>query len=403
MTTAPPPDWQAVRRRTAAASSPCVHLNHASNSLPASATLAGMREVIDGEAEWGMHRAVARFEGELHAVHGHLGRLLGVRPHQVALVESASRGWAQALSAVAPQGRVVVLHGAHEWAANLMHLHRLPGVRSVQWMLRHGEPVAAAVTRTLAALPADGSARVVSLPLIDCLGRCTPDVGEVGAATHAAGGLLFVDGSQAVGQVPVDLTALGADVLVFSARKWLRGPRGIGALACSERALAALGNPVLLDIHGSRFDSGGERLRWHAGARRFEPFELHPALQIGLGVAAREALDLGLAHTRRRIGELAERLVTRLRGVCGGAPLWCGGGIVGLGLAEPDADRLARQLWELGIHVSCLGPRHAPLSLAAGRGVLRLSVHVCNEPAEIDFAAEQVGRLLPQHHPALAS
>ncbi len=61
-------------------------------------------------------------------------------------------------------------------------------------------------------------------------------VAEAGAIVHAAGGLLLVDAVQAVGRVPCDIGALGADLTTISAHK-LGGPKGVGALVRASEAL----------------------------------------------------------------------------------------------------------------------------------------------------------------------
>ncbi len=60
-------------------------------------------------------------------------------------------------------------------------------------------------------------------------------VAEAARLAHEAGALVHVDACQTVGRLPVDLTALGADFLSFSAAK-LGGGRGVGALAWSPDA-----------------------------------------------------------------------------------------------------------------------------------------------------------------------
>jgi len=55
---------------------------------------------------------------------------------------------------------------------------------------------------------------------------------EVAALVHGAGGVLHVDAVQAFSKMPINIKALGADILTVSAHK-VGGPNGIGAVVAS--------------------------------------------------------------------------------------------------------------------------------------------------------------------------
>ena len=60
-------------------------------------------------------------------------------------------------------------------------------------------------------------------------------VAEAAALVRAAGGWLHVDAVQAAGKIAIDMAALGADTMTFSAHK-IGGPQGVGALLAGPRA-----------------------------------------------------------------------------------------------------------------------------------------------------------------------
>ena len=60
------------------------------------------------------------------------------------------------------------------------------------------------------------------------------DLRRVSAFAHEHGLLLIVDASQSAGCVPLDMTALGIDVLCFTGHKGLYGPQGTGGVCVRE-------------------------------------------------------------------------------------------------------------------------------------------------------------------------
>ncbi|HVX78630.1 MAG TPA: cysteine desulfurase family protein [Bradyrhizobium sp.] len=97
-------------------------------------------------------------------------------------------------------------------------------------------------------------------------------VAEAAGIVHAAGGVLHVDAIQALGKIPVDIGALGADLVTVSAHK-IGGPKGIGAVALAEG----------LEGLGALLRGGGQERGRRAGTENVVGI-------IGFGAAAKAAI-----------------------------------------------------------------------------------------------------------------
>ncbi len=121
-------------------------------------------------------------------------------------------------------------------------------------------------------------------------------VAEIAALCRAAGVLVHTDAAQTLGKVPLDVRALGVDLLSLSAHK-AYGPQGIGALWVRR------GRP-LLTLEPRQLGGGQERGR-RSGT-------VPVALAVGFGAAAALAIeDLGSGEPERQ-GALRDRLADAL-------------------------------------------------------------------------------------------
>lgn len=126
--------------------------------------------------------------------------------------------------------------------------------------------------------------------------------------------VLMVDGAQAVGQLDIDLPAIGCDWYFGIGHKWLFGPDGTAFLyGRAERVRET--EPGMIGVGAvSDFDFDDGRFDWRDDARRFEfggnPWPLYAALgeavawnkTIGLQHIAARGRQL-TAHARRLLGE----------------------------------------------------------------------------------------------------
>jgi cysteine desulfurase len=171
-------------------------------------------------------------------------------------------------------------------------------------VLADGRLDLAVLAARLGALRESGGHPLVSVMLANNETGVIQPVGEAAALVHEAGGLLHVDAVQAVGKIPCDIKALGADLMTVSAHK-LGGPKGVGALILGSEALH-LRDPLI--------KGGGQERGGRAGTEN--------VAGIAAFGAAAEAVAAALDQERARITALHDRLEAGLAAISPGAVIF---------------------------------------------------------------------------------
>jgi len=221
------------------------------------------------------------------------------------------------------------------------------------------------------------------------LGTLQP-VAEAARACRERGVPLLSDAVQAVGKVPVDAGARGADYLVLGAHKF-GGPLGAAALWVREGAAL---EPLLA--------GGGQERGLRAGTENV-------AALVGLGEAARLARE-ELPRRGRELAALRDRLETGI-GAIPGARLHCAGAprlpqTCHVAFPGIEGQALAGRLDAAGFAVStgaaCKSGRPEPSAALLAMGIdpdealgsIRVSLGVSNTAEEVDAFLEVLGREL---------
>jgi cysteine desulfurase family protein (TIGR01976 family) len=139
--------------------------------------------------------------------------------------------------------------------------------------------------------------RLVAVTAASNLVGTRPDVAGIAAAAHEVGALVHVDAVHLAAHAPVDLGALGADLLVCSPYKFF-GPH-LGALVAEPALLERLRPDKLLPSSD-------------AVPERFELGTLPYELLAGVTAAVEFAESWGMAAVERHEGELLARLLDGL-------------------------------------------------------------------------------------------
>ena len=373
-----------------------VHFNHAGASLPSAATVQAVIDHLHREAAAGPMEAARAAEDTLAAARQRAARLIGAQPGEIAFGSGCSDAWGRAFAALGPWkpgDRILV--GRHEWGGNLATMQQVAGRAGARI---ESIPCDAEGRVDPAALQAmlDERVRLVSLTWLPANGGLINPAAAIGAVARRHGVPYIVDAAQALGQLPIDVAAVGCDVLVAPVRKHLRGPRGLSLLYVRDGFAGRLA-PAFVDTSSAPIGADGASVLC-AGAQCLETSEQPVALVCGLANALQEALDLGIDAIRARIDATAGALRERLARIPGVTLHDLGGPCSALvsfnveGLVAADVRQaLARQ----GINITANGVPYTPLDMQA-RGldsVARASVSYLTSGAEIDRLVAAVAQL----------
>jgi selenocysteine lyase/cysteine desulfurase len=288
-----------------------VHLNNAGAALVPRAVRDAIAAHLDREERLGGYEAAEDQAAQLHAAYDSVACLLGARARNIAVVQNSTVAYAQAISAFDFEPGDVVLTSRSDYASNQIMFLSLARRRGVEVVRAPDAAEGGIDPDAVRRLVSRRRPALVALTWVPTNSGLVQPVEAVGRICQEAGVPYLVDACQVVGQMPIDVQRLGCDYLAAAARKFLRGPRGIGFLYVSDKRLEAGAHPLLVDMHGATWVEA-DAFELAPDARRFESWEFAYALVLGLGAAAAYALDVGLDNARDRARELAAYVRTRL-------------------------------------------------------------------------------------------
>ena len=236
--------------------------------------------------------------------------------------------------------------------------------------------------------------KVVSLTWVsNALGTINP-ITEIAAKAHAVGATVVVDASQAVPQFPVDVSTLGADLLVFTGHKVV-GPTGIGVLWGRYELLAEL--PPFL--------GGGEMIEvvrmtgstYAPPPARFEAGTPPIAQAVGLGAAVDYLSGIGMDKIAAHEHAIVEYALEGLKTVpglklLGPTDAKDHGGAISFELDGVHPHDVSTVLDTRGIAVRaghhCARPVHERFGMQSST---RASFYLYTTPEEVDALVDGLG------------
>jgi selenocysteine lyase/cysteine desulfurase len=368
------------------------HLNNAGAALVPRPVRDAIIDHLRLEDELGGYEAAEARIDAITAAYAAIGRLLGAEGRNIAFVQNSTVAFGQAITAFDLGQGDVVLTSRSDYASNQIMYLSLARRRRVKLVRAPDAPEGGIDPDAVRKLIARHRPALITLTWVPTNSGLVQPAEAVGEICREAEVPYLVDGCQAVGQMPVDMARLHCDYFSAATRKFLRGPRGLGFLYVSDRALEAGVHPLLVDMHGATW-TDADAFALTPDARRFETWEFAHALVLGAGAAARYAFDVGIEIARDRARALAAYVRSRLSGVPGVRVLDRGTELCAIATASVagwDTSDLKLRLRARGINTSSPHRDDAVIDMDEkhASSALRISPHYYNTEEEIDTAVD---------------
>lgn len=377
-----------------------IHLNNAGAGLMPEPVLQAQLDHLQLEATMGGYEAAARQADLIGAFYTEAGLLFNCRADQIAFTASATDAYTRALSSIPFEKGDVILTDRDDFVSNQIQFLSLQKRLGIEIMHIDNAAIGGVDVQDLELKLHRYRPRLLAITHVPTNSGLVQPVEAIAAVyrsyahVHPGKTWYILDGCQSAGQLKLDVQELACDFLSVTGRKFLRGPRGTGALYIADNALQAGLEPMFIDMRGAEWLSKVS-YRQEPNAKRFEDWEFNYATVIGMLESIAYCRQIGEYRIGNQIQWLSREMRERLRKISKVRVLDRGpqlAGLVTFTVAGGDPVGIVQELTRRRINV-------VPSYRAFGvldfdeKGVqwaIRASPHYYNTMEEIDQFIEAV-------------
>jgi cysteine desulfurase / selenocysteine lyase len=369
-----------------------IHFNNAGASLPPDVVVKTMVGFLQEEAVYGGYETEAKYRKQLDHTHVLIAQLINANADEIALVENASAAWEIAFNGLNFQPGDEVIVSEMEYVSNVLALLNAQKLYGIVIKKIPGDVEGNFPLNELEAAINDKTRLIAITHVPSTAGNVLP-VAAIGEVARKYNIVYLLDACQSAGQIPLDVQAIGCDMLAVTGRKYLRGPRGSGFLYVRQQMLEKL---RLSYFDGRTVTSINQHdFVVRPDARRFEWYEKNPAIVLGLQKAVEYALNIGVERIWQRVQSLALLFRQRLRRLDGivvhdQGDVLCG--IVTFSVAGVPATEVRTKLAakNINVHIGLAPSTLYYMNRKGLNGIVRASVHYYNTEEEIELVCMEL-------------
>lgn len=369
-----------------------LHFNNAGAALSPTPVIDAIKHHLDLEAMIGGYEAAHAESNKIESFYDRVAQLINCDREEIAFAENATRAWDMAFYSLKFKAGDCIITSTSEYISNYLSLLQIAKHTGAHIEIIRNDASGQLDIEDLQNKVND-KVKLIAITHVPSQGGLINPAVEVGKIANKMNIPYLLDAAQSIGQMPIDVKAIGCDFLCATGRKFLRGPRATGFLYVKKSRIAQC-EPPFINFYVAKWTADDDYVI-RSDARRFETSEQNMASKIGLSIAIEYALTLGLPIIWDRIQFLAQKLRQQLQEISS-IELHDLGlhqcGIVTFASKNKSAIDIQKQLAKRKMNTVIRLPEDARLDMMKRNSpaLVRASIHYYNTEDEIERFCREV-------------
>lgn len=381
-----------------------IHLNNAGSGLMPDVVTQAQLDHIKLESEIGGYEASALKSDIVAAFYEQASLLFNCKPTNIAFTASATDSYTRALSSIPFKAGDVILTDCDDFVSNQIQFLSLQKRFGIKIVHINNADIGGVDLNDLREKLHKHLPTLLAITHIPTNSGLVQPVEEIAniyndyRKAYPDKTWYILDACQSAGQMKLNVQDLACDFLSITCRKFLRGPRGTGALYISDKALRAGLEPMFIDMRGAEWTER-DKYKQQPDARRFEDWEFAYATVMGTKAAIAYCRNIGEDKIWRQVkllsGITRQKLseINRIRVLDRGPEQ---GGLVTFTVKDADPVLIVSELLKRRVNIV---PSYRAFGLIDfdEKGIkwaLRASPHYYNTLDEIDTFIEGLKEII---------